>query len=123
MGKGKLIEKINIILPLIMFVVAFKFLNDKTPLYFLVTIWIIFSLIPIIISKLSKWRMKRKDIFSYKYSNPLITGIIITSVFFIFSQNQDNKWVIIVTLIIFIIIYSVNHIYISKKYPHYYFKD
>ena len=112
----------NIIAPLIMFVIGGSTLTDKTPIYFFGAIWVIFTLVPVIISKSSKWKTKRKDIFYYKYSNPLMAGIIITSAFLIFTLNQEGTWFIVVTLIVFIIMYAINHTYISKKYPEYYFK-
>jgi len=121
--KEKLWNGINISLPLIMLIIGFGILEDKTILYFLGTIWIVFSLIPIVISSISKWKIKRKDIFVYQYSNPLMTGIIIAAAFLIFNKSQDNIGVIMLILTVFIILYAINHIYISRRYPNYYFKS
>ncbi len=121
-SKEKWPNRLNLLAPIIMFIIGLFILKDKTPVYFLIPIWLTFSLIPAIIAKKSKWKLKRKDLFTYRYSEPLITGIIVTSLFFILNLTIRDRLTIIFMLIIFIILYAYTHWYISNKYPTYYFK-
>lgn len=117
----KIVSWINVLVPLIMFIVAWSILEDKTIIYFLGSIWLMFVIVPRIIAKNTEWGLKKRDIFSYKYSDPLITGILIGGLFLI-SNYQEGRWWVITIIFVFLLMYALNHLYMSRKYPEYYFE-
>ena len=116
MGKKILFMEFMIVIFFIIIGLIFKI--DYKLLIFLSTIAILLFF-PAIIKFNNKFE---SDLFFYKYSSPLILGILISLIILIFSL-EEIQWFILLWIVTFILIYFTINWYMLKTHPKYYLKS